>query len=967
MQLTGSTRSLHSATWTMGLAAVALALSAAELIYRLSSGDQQYDQFTVGSITWRAAAKAGDYLLAATFVVTAVVAFVSLKLLAQRIEARSGPSAADVLSTMLGFCGLPLLAWSGAAIVSSGAPFHLVRLSGIAVLAAAILATWLHSRARTADAVSDWLPVSLVNVLLGALFVPALAFALNRVRMLAGHDPLWWGTPSFFVLAGVGALGGGVVSVVLAHGLRRDLARTVIALLQLPLPWLYLVFVPLPWIEGAHVAASVPVGLLPIAALVFVTLAYLDLIWRWFARVPASAWVSVVSPVCLAAVVLTFRLVIPPAAGVSADDYHFGEVILPWWSWTEGLLPYRDFVPARGLVNYLDGACADLLGDGTASFVASCGPVVLGSSLVAAIAAASTLVGPLAAAAMFSFLPLIDELTVIDLVLTTFLIVGWRTFDTAAAVRWLSGWAVAALLAFLFAPGQGALAIIASAPLALWQGARALLDDGRRLRLALLVGAGVAMALVLLTPLGAMLLGAFRYVTEHGAVASAAHGVEWKLSVGSQPRYWAWEAFRSAFTIVPVVAGVVLGNVLLARDWERVRRIALFALPVLVLGLLYIPRAAGRIGPGEPSRLGLATIWMFSALVPLVLHAAWSARRWHVILGITTFVVAAVSSMYGFIDLRIFEARAIPAMGVPATLVDGARYGLPRLGLADVAAEHLARLTSLRRILDTLLDPGETYLDMTNRNGHYFYFERRPPIESGALYNLPNDVQQLRAIARLRAEPVPVVLAYADSILHDGGPVSLRNHALYRYFVQRLTPVRIDRAVFLVQADRLPRLGSLSGVTVRTGDPVFALEQAFPSLPLERLPAAWGRSWDTLRASALPVMTLPAAPAGKWSFESAPLDGRAAGLLVLSLECRSDAARPVTMTVRWRGEAGRGQLTFTADPLVVVPLDATPRWLMANEIVELTLESSDPTACNSTSVTRAELWQRKIAALVDPE
>lgn len=338
------------------------------MAYRWGSGVQQYDQFTVGSITWRAATKAGDYLLLATFVAAAIAAFLGLRYLALRIEVRSGPRATDVFSSMLGFCALPLLAWFGAAIVSPGAPFHFVQLAGTAVLATVILAALLHTRTRAADAVSDWLPVALVIVLLGALSVPASLFALNRVLMIAGHDPLWWGNPPFAVLAALGALGSGVMSVLLAYSGRSDLKRTAVALLQLPLPWLYLVFVPLPWIEGGHVVASVPLGWLPVAALFFVTLAYLDLIWRWFPRAPKPAWTSVVTPLCLAAVVLTFSVVVPPAAGVPADDYHFGEVLLPWWSWTEGLLPYRDFVPARGLVNYLDGACADLLGDGTASF-----------------------------------------------------------------------------------------------------------------------------------------------------------------------------------------------------------------------------------------------------------------------------------------------------------------------------------------------------------------------------------------------------------------------------------------------------------------------------------------------------------------------------------------------------------------------------------------------------------------------
>lgn len=35
---------------------------------------------------------------------------------------------------------------------------------------------------------------------------------------------------------------------------------------------------------------------------------------------------------------------------ISADDYHFGESLLGWWSYMQGAIPYIDYIPAHGVI-----------------------------------------------------------------------------------------------------------------------------------------------------------------------------------------------------------------------------------------------------------------------------------------------------------------------------------------------------------------------------------------------------------------------------------------------------------------------------------------------------------------------------------------------------------------------------------------------------------------------------------------
>ena len=116
------------------------------------------------------------------------------------------------------------------------------------------------------------------------------------------------------------------------------------------------------------------------------------------------------------------------------------------------------------------------------------------------------------------------------------------------------------------------------------------------------------------------------------------------------------------------------------------------------------------------------------------------------------------------------------------------------------------RLPVATMLLMLALEPQETYLDLTGRNAHYFYFGRRMPIEVGAPYNLAHPEQQRRAVARLEAAPPPVALLEASNFNFDGHTPALRSHLLYRWAVSTYEPVLLGGHIFGVQPARLSRL-----------------------------------------------------------------------------------------------------------------------------------------------------------------
>jgi hypothetical protein len=280
-------------------------------------------------------------------------------------------------------------------------------------------------------------------------------------------------------------------------------------------------------------------------------------------------------------------------------------------------------------------------------------------------------------------------------------------------------------------------------------------------------------------------------------------------------------------------------------------------------------------------------------------------------------------------------------------------------------------------------------LDLTNRNAQYFYLARRVPIESGALYNLPNEQQQLRAVRALEAQQVPVVLASGSPMLMDGGPPSYRTYVVYRYLIWRYVPVVVNDLIFLVRPNRLDRVVAHFGREAHPGDPVAVLDRVFAQPNLQGLPASWGASWSTLVSLVAPVKRLDAygapspvdadlvtpnrfraagsAPALSWSLAMSPIKGKDAGLLTFSFGCLAGDGH-TELEVSWETPEGSGAnaVRFGAASRVAVPLDASPRWLLARSITALRITVQQPDRCSEFSVEDAVLWQRRVVTATDP-
>jgi hypothetical protein len=647
-------------------------------------------------------------------------------------------------------------------------------------------------------------------------------------------------------------------------------------------------------------------------------------------------------------------------------------------------VPFWDFVPARGLINYLDSAVAAMTFGSSAAGVAAAVGVVSALVAVVSLAALSSWIGLLPAAGAFLMLPLHGQLTQVDVLNTAALLLLFMARMRLTSTHWLVLWLIVGTAAFLIAPAQGSILVLATMPLGAWQIGRAVLDErAALLRMGSVVGV-TTLVLWFATPLGRMTAGALRYAREHSAVSGPAHGIEWALSAGSYTllNTWLFEALRASWMLIGLCAIALLISALVRRDRERLRGLALVGVPIFIMAVLFIYRAAGRIDPGTLSRLGSVSVWMMALMLPLLLHAAWGVRQWPLILTLAIAGSALLTpQLGGLLSLQAIGHRALESDALPSEVFGGFSKELQNLG--GVGLDRGRVLGQIHEELGVLLDPSETYLDLTNRNGHYFYLGREVPIESGAIYNLPHDRQQLRSVERLAAHRVPVVLALADNRVFDGAPPSYRVYALYRYLVQRYVPVRIANRVYLMTEGRLPRLDR-AGMRASREDPARQLDEVFRLGDLQGLPGSWGASWASLADQVSRVRQLgepavhglrrlgggeyavdTAAAALTWDLGGLP--GRDAGMLTFDYKCQAPA--DVALDVRWAISGAApdpmASVRFQSAPRVAVPLDAAPRWLLAPAVATLEIHIPDGRSCPRFSLTNATLWQRRIAAEAD--
>ena len=366
--LTFDVTSRSPAGWPYWLGSTAIGICSAEIAFNLTAGPERYEQFAVGSMAWRIASKHGDYALLIGLLAGFAAAWLALLLTERRVEGRLGLRGVGELRALIAYASLPLVIWASGLVLGGSSTRELVWLSaaGVGLAGALMLAATMGAESddpeTTPGTAAGWVMLATV---FGALSPLVAVLAANRLAIPATQSFLWTGSPSALVLAVLGGIAGLVLGFwawrARPRGSQRPL-RVMLVVAQLLLPWGFLVVMPTPWVAGEIAIYGGPVSAVPWLVFVLVAVAYVDVIRRLPAldrHTAARSLTHTLSPVAVAAALLFVKL--PPISiqQLNPDDYHFGEYLLPWYSLTShGAVPFWDYVPARGLINYLDSAVA---------------------------------------------------------------------------------------------------------------------------------------------------------------------------------------------------------------------------------------------------------------------------------------------------------------------------------------------------------------------------------------------------------------------------------------------------------------------------------------------------------------------------------------------------------------------------------------------------------------------------------
>jgi hypothetical protein len=989
--------------WGYYLAAIIIAALAASLAYRFLDIPQSYESPIVGSVAWNFSNKFQDYALLFVLVGAFFASLTGISLLANRLVRIISPEAEENLHRLTVLLCTPAAFWFAALLTTKNASLNPLYFSAALLMIMLTLSTvmswkgrnyWDESGAQFGRILQKILLMLFCTVLAGAavgVFISRGAAILETEQLINSNEvrTLCIGLAAAAILLVSAAISWSKIPAVLER--RFNLG---IQVLQSTFPLFFLLLIPTPWQIEKQLSIGYPMSVVAwIVIGACITLSAADLIRRFLLNrnltevEPARLF----SIFCVVGVLLFLKAAPASLPIIPGDDYHFGEMLVPWWTWTDfGMVPFWDFAPARGLNLYLPGAAASTLFDGTAAIFQGVYPFLFVAYLLVVLTLLSRAVGLGIAALAFFLVPTLNGLSEIHFIVTAFLCVlclGCLKWNPPA---WVLAWLVSVVGIILFAPGQGALVTLATAPIALYMAWQGFLRTPYSMFKVIFLFLALALVLGLATPLGKMFFAAIRYGAEQSSINSAAHSIAWRHSFPSKDTNpWMFEMVRASWLIVTLWAGALILKLRSPR-WSEIRSIVIvFAVPIFLLGVLFIIRAAGRIDFAGPTRLGFASIWALSLLLPLLLFANKRNRK-NTSLVFTWVALAGLIFPYfgGIRDNFAWSFDPIPLPGGGSGLTVGSEVGLPKLGTGTIAPDQLNRLVSVNKLLESVLDQDETYLDMSGRGAQYFYLQRKPPIQTGSVYNLVGEAQQLRAIAALKRQQPKAILIGANNLKFDGGPASLRSPLLYRFVMLQsgFVSANVDGFDWLVSKERVDRLPKSGLRRISEVDDALpsSIHNLFKTTDLRFIPASWGRSASSLEPNmklVRPVdkdlqpglnsvdqidnghfLVTGADPYVRYDLSGWKLSGRDAGVLGFDFFCEISGPVPI-IEIFWASsrnhERGETRIQLNGvDGRLIVPLDADPAWLLAEEIKSLRFDVLDQSSCKSFKIEDIELFQR---------
>lgn len=1055
-----------STTETIATVIASGALAATALILSLKlTLTPSYSDFIVGNITWQGQTKLQDLIAAPVFVIVLFLGYLFLSWLINGLSKKFGKPCSEELVIQLFWWSVPAATAVAGLILGSSADWKLFQLSsvGLVVVGASSSYNWWRGKLPNPSTVG----FALFAVILVALIPFEIAIALGRTQAEWTGDVITsrYIKTAAYILAAVGVGAACVLSFQAPERLFRWMPKLLL-IGQFGLPLLFLTLYPARLVtpDGGITKYTTTVGL-KILVIVLLVWGIIDVIRRYRKSRSSLAkdWGSLLSPIALFGLLVAVRLGNTVSPYISPDDYHYGEQLLGWWSYLQGgMLPYVDYIPPHGLIgDDLTGFLSFFLYDGTAASIPDARRISI--ALLALLSYYSIYRFSRSLGLSFIsilFLVFIGPVGFTWLYLTPFFCLWFSNSLSNNPSRWLSIWLLTTPIVILGVPAQGLVAVAASGVIALW----CVWNSWVKRKEVRWWEIGISMIILLVfaltTRLVPMLSGAIGYVLDNGPINQIAYGVPWKLSWDAGAKHGLiFEVVRMSWIAIPFASLFVIFT---SRKERAIRHATLLpAIVVLLFAFVLVPYSMGRIDPGSISRSGLLAIFGWTVLVPIIV---WPLIERSSKVGLILFIAVMSVTLSGPLSLSSLGS-AVSARVAIGHLKDGKSAGLANLGVATVDHEHWDRLTRLNTLINEKLSPGETYLDLTNRNAQYFYLNRLPAIAVTAPYNMVPLSEQQHAVVHLSSNLPRLALLEASNIVHDGGGLALRTHLLYRFVLDHYVPalengfiigqrkqsnyddskqvVQVpirdlsdanwDRGVNRVEAALVLSSGSLLLSHLRIGDEVVLengehrhitriwregdaiwldgkvldpektvapnivtanidqkewrlslFEKAFAVPHLAKIPVSWGRSEASLlkrmklvkKLDPVLTSTLDLAlengtykvsgndPQMVFDISGLDISGKDAGLLRFEFSCLNKKFEPEIQVFYWGddqpGPTEVASFRFTADDgVLIVPLDAYPRWLTISKVSGLRLDLANANACATIRISNVELYQRR--------
>jgi hypothetical protein len=291
-------------------------------------------------------------------------------------------------------------------------------------------------------------------------------------------------------------------------------------------------------------------------------------------------------------------------------------------------------------------------------------------------------------------------------------------------------------------------------------------------------------------------------------------------------------------------------------------------------------------------------------------------------------------------------------------IVDGADFGVPKIckGLLDIAIVEDQAL--VKTALDKVLDEDETFLDMTLNGLHYFVSDRKLWLEYPNYYVYPGTKPQKRAIEVLKERNIRVSLLGDNNLDHIN--INTRAYPLYRYALLNGLPWEISaHQTILMPAEYFQKIGQNPPnklQTLQILDKHFArpLVESYhgggKELFFGYIPSIWGRGFKGFLKDFIEIASFDIANSPKTSLTielPVPIEGTEASFLYIDIAEieEKDGLKDSFMRVGWVNDElpdEINELGFMAiKGINLVPMDAAPRWLLADEISLIRITMDD--------------------------